>query len=362
MPPSGDGRTDLADRLLELRTTQWPGRTIKQAELAKALAVSAPSVSSWENNKVVPAADRLDAYATFFASERSVTSRPYQLLSIHDLTVEERERRDMLATELAALRERALRDAAREAVPPREVASPSSAGEGFWRFDDRGPIMLVCGRLPGEMVANMAYADKDSPDYAALYGYADPDSLLELYGYIRACNPDSAVEYRTSDQLTPDHLRNHLVLLGGTDWNEQTREFFGRRDIGIPVRQYARYDDDEVGGFRVDGVGDFRPELTERAGKRVLVSDVVHLVRASSPYTHGRTVTVCNGSYGRGVLGAVLAFTSAEVRDTNESYLAERFSNVSAFSILARVVVSGGKVVPLNLAESKLHEWPPISS
>jgi DNA-binding transcriptional regulator YiaG len=51
----------LALRLHELRTSTWPGVVLTQAQVARALGVSPPSVSSWESRQapVTPPARRL---------------------------------------------------------------------------------------------------------------------------------------------------------------------------------------------------------------------------------------------------------------------------------------------------------------
>ena len=39
-----------------------------------------------------------------------------------------------------------------------------------------------------------------------------------------------------------------------------------------------------------------------------------------------RTVTVCNGMYGRGTYGAVRALTDVRFRDSNDGYVKSRFA------------------------------------
>lgn len=49
-------------------------------------------------------------------------------------------------------------------------------------------------------------------------------------------------------------------------------------------------------------------------------------LRAPNPFNQKRTVTLCNGLFGQGVLGAVRALTDERFRDRNANYLAERFA------------------------------------
>src|SRR3954471_16173656 len=61
----------LAARLKSLRSGGWHGQTLTQAVMARALGVSVPLLSSWENGKAVPPRRRLESYARLFAATRS---------------------------------------------------------------------------------------------------------------------------------------------------------------------------------------------------------------------------------------------------------------------------------------------------
>ena len=77
-----DAARVLAARLRGLRTTAWPHVSIKQPMLATALGVSVPLVSSWENLRqpAVPPAERLEGYARFFSTARSLSGDRPRLL------------------------------------------------------------------------------------------------------------------------------------------------------------------------------------------------------------------------------------------------------------------------------------------
>ena len=74
-----------------------------------------------------------------------------------------------------------------------------------------------------------------------------------------------------------------------------------------------------------------------------------------------RTLTICNGTYSRGVYGAVRLLTDARVRDANEAYLADRFAGTSEFGLLLRVPVLGGATSTPDLTSDyhRLFVWPP---
>jgi transcriptional regulator with XRE-family HTH domain len=347
---AGPGHT-LATRLRELREKQWPDMLITQRQLASALGVSVPLISSWESdtNPKLPPPARLAAYATFFATRRSIATADVRLLNASELTPDERQRQEKLLDELTRLRAAA-------------HGGPVSPG-GTWHFPPEQTITIVCSELPGHVRETMArYTDPTNPDFVELYAYSDLDALVELYGHLRAANPRSQVNFRVPSAVVPDDYSTHLVLLGGVDWNLVTRDVLTR--IELPVRQATRpigpEDAEETYFEVVKGGQRHAPVLAGSGDAATLLVDVCHFYRGPSPYDRERTVTICNGMYGRGVLGAVRTLTDSRFRDRNEAYLNERFPDRSIFSILTRVPVVHGKVVTPDWTEPgmRLHEWP----
>jgi transcriptional regulator with XRE-family HTH domain len=344
--------TPLAERLRALRKQAWPGVTLTQTHLAKAFGVSTGLLSSWENG-IVPPPARLQAYATFFASKRSVERKPYRVISVSDLLPEERDRRDVLLKELQQLRD------GPDATSGSAAAAPAS--NNLWQFPPGQDIVIVCAKLPDYLQQN-PYADPESPDYVELYTYADLDSLVELVGHVRMCNPDSNVTFRTTDEHTPlrrDDNTAHLIVLGGVDWNPQTRELLNRMDI--PVRQVERDGPNgPLGGFEVDredgGTEFFSADLDQDGH---LVADVAHLYHGRNPFNPERTVTLCNGMFGRGTYGVVRALTDKRFRVRNQEWLHDRFGDAKSFSIISRVTVFRGAAITPDwaLTDACLHTW-----
>lgn len=363
MQPDGDPVRALAQRLRALRD-QWSDVAITQQQLAEALgthkSVSVPLISSWESlaRRVVPPADRLDDYATFFSTRRSVAVTPYRLLDLRELSREERLVRDQLAGELKELRDKALVAlAGGPETPVREVAPDP------WRFTENQDITIVCAELPAE-VQPMPYADPDNPDYFEMFTFADPDALIELYGHVRAANPVNNVIIKKAPALDANDYTAHLVVLGGVDWNSAASHLLDVLDV--PVTQVSRDldTDNPEGYFAVvkDGVevARHRPFFGRRDGKRVLLSDVAHFYRGPNPYNRERTVTLCNGMFSKGTLGAVRSLIDPRFRNRNAAYISKRFSDAAAFSILTRVHVLMTEPVTPDWAvrETRLHEWP----
>jgi len=151
------------------------------------------------------------------------------------------------------------------------------------------------------------------------------------------------------------------VLLGGVDFNPVTRHVM--EEIGLQLRQDPRETVEDPGAFVVttpDGEVRYKPKIRTDGDVRTLKEDVAHFYRGPNPYNKRRTVTICNGMYGRGTEGAAKATTDPLFRDRNYQYAQEHLTEDGAFSLLFRVRISpGGKVLPPDWTqdETRLHEW-----
>jgi hypothetical protein len=344
----------LAKRLRELRLSGFPGVRLTQAQLARALSQDEPvgtsTLSSWENAETpaLPPPGRLRAYALFFATERSLEGWPH-LLPADQLDPAEEQKRHALEKDLLQLREAG--------------TDGSNLDRRFWHFD--APITVICSDLRQSDALELGpLSDEDNPNFADLYSYGDLDALLELYGHLRATNPDLLVT--PGRRPTAAELTNHLVVLGGIAWNDVTRRL--NEMSSLPVKQV---EDARIHTGEIFVVGDdsekveFLPSWQNAdpgtsANPGVLVNDVGMLARLPNPYNERRTLTYCNGIHSRGVLGAVRCVTDPAVRADNQQYLEETFSGSDRFVILMRVPVHGGKTVTPVLMNSGtvLFSWP----
>jgi hypothetical protein len=333
------------------------GVRITQRQLAEAFSahrrITTSSISSWES-RVVPPEEWIDVYSIFFATPRSLDLEAH-LLAAGDLTPEERETMVALRAELNGLRVAAL-------APEAEGDGPRLFAQGPWVLtnDESEQVTIVCAPLPPEIRARMPYTDSEDPDYIELYTYADLDALLELHGHIRAVNPRAEVRVRTAATLQADDASSHLVLLGGVDWNHLTRRVLNSLGLGVSQRWVGSEKD--VGQFEVsdnDEVATFE-SVVDRSGGRVrLIEDVAHFYRGPNPFNKERTVTICNGMYGRGVLGAVRTLTDKQFRERNAAYIERTFGTASSYSILARVRIVAREVVTPDWTDpaTRLHGW-----
>jgi len=203
----------------------------------------------------------------------------------------------------------------------------------------------------------------NDPDYIDLLTYSELDALFELHGHLRAVNPENQVNLRIASKLTSDDYTSHLVSLGGVDWNTITSTAMQR--LPLPVQQIADWEVPGEQYFQVDDNGTIskhKPEVAESPDhpKGILTHDVALFARAVSPFNQKRTITICNGMYGRGTYGVVRALTDARFRDRNADYIKSRFGDSQTYCILTRVpILYGATLTPdWTDGESRLFEWP----
>ena len=365
-----ENEAGLADRLKELREHSFdPAPVLTQHQLGTVFKVSGATISAWESatNPKKPTSKRLEAYARFFATRRSLDDKPHLLLQA-DLTAEEREVYEELEEELLGLLNRADPTvailAAAAAVAPAAVADASSVGHTF-AFHE-GPVTVICPEAPGE--ARGPLAREKAPNFAKVQQYGDLDALVEMYGHLRAANPTLDVFHRHAGEVTADDLSTHIILIGGIGWNQVTKRVQDAiRQVPVTqivVDEYADGDIFEIATSK-DGKSPtrrFYPEWEDDdEGNRDLVEDVALVVRLPNPFNSRRTLTICNGVHSRGVYGAVRSLTDRRVRAANEQYLADRFPG-GRFALLLRVPVVANETMSPDLQNptARLYEWPPL--
>ena len=157
-------------------------------------------------------------------------------------------------------------------------------------------------------------------------------------------------------------IRRISWCLAGTDWNTIASTMLER--LSLPVQQVADWDTPGEQYFQVEDGGVIRkhhPVLQESPDhpKGILQEDVALFARSVSPLNRKRTITFCNGMYGRGTYGAVRALTDERFRDRNAEFLRSHFRDSETYCVLSRVpVVQGVTVTPdWTSGDHTLFEW-----
>src|SRR4051812_36378862 len=193
----GDQRSHvvLAQRLRELRT-QWPSVVVTQRQLADALGVSVPLISSGENTATpaVPSEGWLQAYARFFATHRSMEGDRPRLLELRELTDDEEQARRALVDELVELREAAAR-------PATERTQTGALGGRFYYFPDGQPVRIIYSKLP---------------DYELVRHPPSADALLDAVGHVltgQHGGPDDTLREAADEAQHYERLHEALIVL-----------------------------------------------------------------------------------------------------------------------------------------------------
>jgi transcriptional regulator with XRE-family HTH domain len=341
------GAPGLARRLRELREREH--RRLTQAELGQALGdenspLRPTTISNWENPSSgrLPREPQLEGYARLFCTPRSFAEGGVRMLATSELTAEERTRFEALKQELLGLREAAVANG----------VHPSVEAQSMWHFPDGAPITLACAGLPAERQPKSA--DPVDPNYVKAFSLADLDTLIDIYGAVKAYNPQSDVRFKATEDLEPKEIQSHLVLIGGLAWqrvNSWLKPMFPMliedEDPGERKAVVIRHPEGQEMEFKSTWVGN------------TLVEDVGFFARGKNPTAPDRTLTICGGITTRGVHGAALCFIDRELRERNEGYLFPRFPEGSIYCIGFRVPVANNDPLPpdLSKAENRLFEW-----
>jgi hypothetical protein len=341
-----DQAVSLARALRELRESTWPDRELTQAQLAKALSsegrVATATVSSWESatNPKTPPVARMTSYARFFCTERSLEGEPH-LIPDDQLLSEENDRFKELESRLLKL-----------------LSPEDRKARRTFQFD-AGPVIVICPDVPEKIRGPLA--DEKNPNFTKMQQYGDLDALIELYGHVRAENPALEVFYQlASEGISSDDYSSHLILLGGIGWNKVTRHI--QSEISqVPITQIAvdyLKDGDVFLVKTSNGEQSWYPKYADLGNGKELIADVAYLARLGNPFRVNRTLTICNGIFSHGVLGAVRCLTDPRVREENEKYLSDRFPN-GEFAMLLQVRVVDNRILPPDLQdpETRLYEW-----
>ena len=336
----------LGERLRDLRES----RHLTQKQLARILGgsetLSIATISLWEKpgSDRLPPAPRLEAYSRLFCTSRSFASDRLRLLRSNELTEQERERATELYDELIALRERA-----------QSTSAPAPAGRqrsALWHLADPIAVSIVCS----DAVDPPSYAQASNLNYSRYARYADLDALVEVYGRVKADNPDRMIRILPTARLAQDFALNHLIIIGGAA--SDAASLFAQ-NIPLPTPEEIPGTDPVTHLFKCTVGEETRMFKSTLDDEGTLVQDVGLIARSLHPIIPGGTVTLLSGITSRGVHGAALCFIDSHLRDTNERYLENAFGNVESFCILMNIPVQNDVALPPNLWRENtcLYEW-----
>jgi hypothetical protein len=241
----------------------------------------------------------------------------------------------------------------RDSAAYREEAPSSPEAQSMWHFPDGSRITLVCSRLPPER--RPPSANPGELNYVRFSDLADLDSLIEIFGAVRAYNPTSRVVITAAQDLAQRDVANHLVLIGGLTWEAVTPWF--SRIFPIPIKAEDPAHRGAIVIRDPDG-GEREFKYTRLDGD--LIEDIGFFARGENPSAPRRTLTICGGITTRGVRGAARCFIDWEMRERNYQYLRRpQFPDGSTYCIVMRVpVVNNDPLTPdLSKKENRLFEW-----
>jgi hypothetical protein len=200
-----------------------------------------------------------------------------------------------------------------------------------------------------------------------MYEFADLTATVELYGHLRASNPEADVYIKHAAELDEDDLTAHLVLLGGVDWNPTCAEMAER--LGMPIRQIGMPDvglhgQPDSGYFEATTASgkvlQYYSNIVSERGQQILETDVALFFHGRNPLNTRCTLTILNGMFGRGTYAITRALIDPKFRDHNNGYLQERFRLCESYGILSKIEIMSGMAVTPDWAnpETRLFEWP----
>ena len=229
--------------------------------------------------------------------------------------------------------------------------------QSMWHFPDRTQITLVSYRVaPNQRPAS---SDPSNPNYVRFADLSDLDTLIDIYGAVRAHNPQSRVVIMAAQDLAQQDVATHLVLIGGLTWEAVTPWF--SRIFSIPIEAGDPFD---RGAIVVRDPDNGEREFAHTLSGGEVVEDVGFFASGKNPSAPRRRLMICGGITTRGVRGAALCFIDQEMRERNEQYITPRFPDGSTYCIVMRVPIMNKDPLPPDLSkkENRLFEWCDVNA
>lgn len=339
----------FAGRLRALRESTFATK-LTQDQLASLLGANKPLssaiISGWENGEIDkrPSVSRTEQYALIF-SQPAGAHPGARAPRLEDLDLRGREAYVQLRDDLLEMR----RDAEREAWLERRGPSRRGSSE-LWHHKRSDKLIVVCSELPPEHLP--PFANTTNANYIRLSRYADTDAFFLMYTTLTALGYEN-LSHRSGNESAID-FKQSLIIIGGVAWNRVTRVMMELLDL--PYKQQRKPEGDADIFTMPDG-DVAEPVVIEGApGEEVpeVVQDIGLFVRTKNPTNPERDVTLCSGVFTHGVLGAVMAFTDADVAEENETTIRQKLGEVDNFAALFSVKIVAGRVAPPRFSDSLL--------
>ncbi len=217
-------------------------------------------------------------------------------------------------------------------------------------FPGRTQITLVSYRLPPDQ--RPPSSDQSNPNYVRIADLADLDTLIDVYGAVRAHNPQSRVVIVAAQELAQQDVATHLVLIGGLTWEAVTPWF--SCIFSIPIEAGDPFD---RGAIVVRDPDNGDREFAHTLSDGEVVEDVGFFASGKNPSAPRRRLVICGGITTRGVRGAALCFSDLQMQERNDQYVMSRFPDGSAYCIVMRVPIMNKDPLTPDLSKK---ENPPL--
>lgn len=154
----------------------------------------------------------------------------------------------------------------------------------FWSEMLRGKVAIVVG----------AHGDFDSYEASGMIGTGDALALAEFAGYFKQ-NKFTAYEVVSARSIGSDLLAQNLILIGGPDGNEISRDFVERTIAKRKVR---------FGNIRLHEISFELEGRVYAPTSEPVRKDAAAIIYHESPYSEDRHVILVSGCFGHGTLAA----------------------------------------------------------
>lgn len=210
----------------------------------------------------------------------------------------------------------------------------SASLERFWGISSRHRVDIVCSELPAKI--QPYYANPRDRNYLRYAKFADLDSLVYVRTRLAELFPHCYVRDFSASEYSDSHA-DHLIVLGGPDWNKKAGEF----QEYLPIKFF--WDEDKKETFLTV---DDEPMYPKWSPSNSLICEYAMFARLR--LRQGLTVSLMWGCLTYGVLGATHCFLDPTVVQANVEFV-ESVIGTPSFAILTTIREFGGIVQPPDL-------------